>query len=170
MKLLLLLLPFCCMAQHNRFVNFELSADPNKMFHIIDNPRTEEDHKGLDFDLELGAADRGLYVYLFYGRFEQADYQNYGFGADGFLVSGPQWELKAGAAVSVVMRKQLFGNRLQTEGWGAALGYHLRVLSSIRLNKNFALTGKIQYHRRGDLGAGILEVAGGVSYRFYRRL
>jgi hypothetical protein len=169
--MILFLIPVLSYGQvKNSYVNIDVSLDPNKAFQIIDNPRTINDHKGLDFDVELGANEGKTYVYLFYGRFNRMDYQNYGFGVDQFLLITDNFEWKAGAGISVIMRKQLFGQQLEREGWGAALGYHFRTVGDLKINKHVSLTARLQYQRRPDINIGIVEGAVGIAFRFYRNL
>jgi hypothetical protein len=170
LPLLLLLFTVSVFSQvNNRYVKLDFSFDPNSAFNVIDNPRMVKDHKGFDFDLELGASDKRAYAYIFYGRFEQADYQNYGLGADYLIVVGDNFELNSGAGVSVIMRKQMFGERLTRVGWGSTVGYHIRMVGDLRLSDHLALTSTVQYQRRPDIGIGIMEFRVGVSYRIYRK-
>jgi hypothetical protein len=170
--LLLLLISTTVFSQQdkNRYVNLSGSFDPNTAFSLWDNPRMEEDYKGMDFDFEIGASDRNIYVYLFYGFFDAADYQNYGVGTDYIIFDNHNFEFKAGPAVSVIMRKQMFGSNLDQVGWGSALGYHLRGVGSLRLNDVIALIGRVQYQRRPDLNRGIMEGSVGIAIRFHRKI
>jgi hypothetical protein len=172
MKYLFLLFPMCLFAQidsPNRYVELTASLDPNSYLNIIDNPRMENDHQGLDFDIELAATDRRAYVYLFYGRFERAAYQNYGAGYD-YIFTDQRLTLKAGAGLSVILRKQYFGYNLDRIGWGSALGYHFRTTAAYRLSDNISLVSRIQYQRRPDINTGTLEGSVGIAVRFYRKL
>ncbi len=167
---LLLLLPLLSFAQpnsKNRYIEFNLSADANKLFQIIDNPRTIEDHKGLDWDFEITATDRRAAVYMFYGRFDAAKYQNYGMGFDYILFEKQHFTFKAGPGLSVILREQQFN--LNT-AWGSTLGYHFRGVGNLKLSNNISITGRIQYQRRPELHTGIVEGSIGVAYRFFRKI
>lgn len=63
------------------------SFDPNMAFGIKDNKNTLAPDRGFDWDLELGARDRHVGVYMFYGEFREFDYLNYGAGVDYYV----QW-------------------------------------------------------------------------------
>lgn len=153
----------------NNYVNVQASFDPNKLFHIVDNERTVVDHKGLDFDVEVGASEGKFYGYIFYGSFRNAQYQNYGTGADWTLFLNHNFEVKAGAALSIVLREQQFGTNLKHTGWGSTFGYQFRGVGALRLNDNLSTVFVPAWHHRGDLRSGIFELSIGISYKFYRK-
>jgi hypothetical protein len=56
------------------------NVDANNLLNIKENKRTIVN--GLDFDIEVGAIENNIGVYVFYGMFYNANYQNYGVGVD----------------------------------------------------------------------------------------
>ncbi|MDC7248621.1 MAG: hypothetical protein PQJ49_01720, partial [Sphaerochaetaceae bacterium] len=94
-KLLTLLVLMCSISAFSQnngetkppadYAYFAASFDPNMAFGIIDNKDTAAPDRGFDWDLELGARDRHFGVYLFYGRFNEFNYQVYGAGVDYYV-------------------------------------------------------------------------------------
>lgn len=177
MKKLLLILalwPSFITAQgfsHSIYADF--SVDPNKLTGLIDNPRTEVDHRGLDFDIEAGVEASRFGAYLFYGRFEAADYQNYGVGFDYYIIKGDRLDVASGVGISRIMRRITTGADWEREVWadvGGYASYHARIISNLWIFKNLGLSARFQYQRRGDIETGgILEGAVGVKYKFNRK-
>lgn len=167
LTLLFFLWPSLMMAQLDHEVYFDLSADANKLFQVVDNPRTEVDHKGFDFDIEAGVHDRAFGVYLFYGRFEAANYQNYGLGIDYYLIDGQRLDVAAGVGLSRILRKLP-----QYDSWADLSGYanyYARAVGVFWILENLGVSGRFQYQRRPDIEThGILEGAVGIRYRFER--
>ena len=170
---LLLLMPISMMAQSfDHSIYIDLSVDPNKAFSLIDNPRTEVDHKGLDLDLEAGVVSDRFGAYLFYGRFEKAGYQNYGVGADYYFLELERLDLAAGVGMSRILRKVPTGAYYERTAWadvGGFANYHVRLTGVFWLLEDLGVSGRFQYQRRGDIEKGILEGAVGVRYKFDRR-
>ncbi len=151
-------------AQRDAYVDF--SADGNKLFGVIDNPRTEIDHRGLDFDFEIGARSKNIGIFILYGRFEDADYQNYGMGADYYFAKGESFDISVGGAISNVMRKQYFGEE-RNPHWGTSIGWAPRVKGTYWVIPKFGLSGRFQYQRRPDIAIhGILEGSLGIMFKF----
>lgn len=162
-----LLLNFAAYSQSDAYV--DLSMDPNKLFQVIDNPRTKTNHTGLDFDFEIGARSRELGLYIFYGRFENATYQNYGAGLDWYLAKGTRYDIAIGAAVSNVMRKQYFGIN-NNKHWGTYLGWSTRLKGVLWVFPQFGISGRFQYQRRPDINVhGILEGSIGLTFKFAQK-
>lgn len=175
-KLLIILLvwPSLMMAQFDHEIYLDLSADPNKAFGVFDNPRTEVDHRGVDFDFELGIHVRKIGVYWFYGRFEAAKYQNYGFGADYYILDRDRVDIAAGLAFSRIMRKLPSGPYWGKETWADLsdyFNYHARIQGVYWIWDNVGVSGRFQYHRRPDIEVhGIFEGAIGVRWKFDREI
>lgn len=111
--ILALLISISALSQDYFYVNG--SIDPNNLWEFTDNPRTKNPTLGYDFDLEVGARDRSVGVYMFYGAFQEIDYQNYGWGVDYYVAFSDVLEGSLGGNIGFVMRKGSYGN------WGAFL-------------------------------------------------
>ena len=154
--ILLLLLSTGCYSQFYA----GLAIDPNKAFGIIDNPRTEMDHRGLHFDVEIGLLEEKFGFYLLYGRFEQANYQKLAVGADYFLINKEKLSIGIGSSVSNIWKKKSSSHEnVQYLGW---LG---RLTGIIWIYPEFGLVGHFQYQSRPDLEVrGIVE--GKIGFRY----
>jgi len=163
---LLLILPLSLAAQSDVYASFEF--DPNKAFSIIDNPRTEMDHNGLDFDFEIGARGNKIGMYIFYGRFENANYQNYGVGLDYYLAKGYRYDIGVGANIHNIMRHQTIGNA-SNMAWATYLGWSVRSRYTYWILPKIGVSGVIQYTRRPDINVGgIVEGRVGVVVKVGR--
>ncbi len=130
--LVILFFALAATAQDYSYINFNF--DPNKATGLVDNPRTETDVRGLDWEIEAGVRYHQWGIYMFYGAFQERDYQSYGAGADYFFnwlrdtkayiynpFSGHRGQiltgidLSAGAYLSVILRQD--GNK----NWGGSL-------------------------------------------------
>ena len=156
---------------------FYLSAtfDANKAFGLKDNPRTDHDNRGFDYDLEFGFRKDFGAVYTFYGAFNEIDYQIYGAGVDLYIQP-------------LRNSKMNIGNTLIYDGIEFSIGaYYSEVIRSNRYDQhgsftawfnprakiliwrgNFALefVGKLQ--NRPELGKYIGEGSIGLTYKFDR--
>jgi hypothetical protein len=149
---LLILLSFSLYAQRGTDAYIDLSVAPNKI---------------LDFDLEVGARANKIGVYLYYGRFDREDYQNYGMGIDYYLTKGDALDIAVGASFSNVMRKQLFGLNYDRSEWGTVIGWASRVKAVYYVFPKFGISGRLQYQRRPDLEVhGIVEGSIGILFKF----
>ena len=146
--LILFFISFACFSQP--YVSF--SADANKIFNLKDNSRTVIDHKGLDFDLEVGAIDKNVSVYVFYGGFPNANYSNYGVGVDFIIKPFKSLYLSIGNYYSKTMRHGKY------HYLGGAISYFNprgKITYFINDNIGIDLISKFQY--RGDLDKRIFE-------------
>ena len=152
---------FCSYSSFGQFYT-GVAIDPNKAFGIIDNPRTEQDHRGLHFDIEMGCIENNFAVYLLYGRFQAANYQKLALGADYFFLKEDRFEFGLGSSVSNIWKKQAEPSETSTYfGW---LG---RLTGIFRVYPRLGLVGHFQYQSRPDLEVtGILEGKIGVRYYF----
>mgnify|MGYP003113490620 CR=1 FL=1 len=123
----------------------DFSVDPNQMLGIVDNPRTSTEIFGFDYDLEIGARDRKFSVYVFYGAFQEIDYQNYGAGVDYYITLSETLEGTVGIGNGVVMRKQ-------NDKWGGYMSPAIRSVFIVNINRNIAITLKSQLQNRPDIG------------------
>lgn len=164
------------------YVYGAFSFDPNMAFGIIDNEDTLAPDRGFDWDVEIGARDRHFGVYLFYGRFNEFNYQTYGTGVDyyvnwlrdeviewhnpftgryiGKLTDGI--DLSLGVYTSFVLRQDVDGN------WGSFWAYASPRGQVIIWNGNVGLllVGKLQ--DRPELGKFKFEGNIGIIIKFDR--
>lgn len=141
------------------YVYLSPSFDANKAFGIKDNPRTETDHRGLDFDLEAGIRDNHVGVFIYYGQFAAMDYKNYGLGVDYYVVPTNKLHLSLGAYYSVIIRN---GNESATSYISP------RAITTVWLGNTIGLLAKLQYQGRPDLDKRIFEGAIGIIIKFDR--
>lgn len=145
-----------CKAQP--YVSF--SFDANKLFNLKDNSRTEIDWKGLDYDFEVGAIDENIGVYLFYGAFPNAYYDNYGVGVDYYLRPAKRLTISLGNYYSKVMRKGKYKHL-----GGAVSFFNPRFKLGVDTSWiTIELIAKLQ--SRGDIDKRIFEGSVGVTKKF----
>lgn len=170
--LIFLIMSTTVFAQQKHDVYLDFSVDGNKLFQVFDNPRTEVDHKGIDFDFEVGARSRKIGVYLFYGRFDSADYQNYGAGVDYYFAKGDWYDITAGIGLSRILRKEFTGVNFDRPVWfdySGLFNYHARITGTFWALPRFGISGRIQYQRRPDINVhGIIEGSVGIKYKFLK--
>ena len=137
-----------------------VAIDPNKAFGVIDNPRTEQDHRGLHFDIEIGIIENRFGFYALYGKFKDANYQKLALGSDYFFLKEKNLEIAFGGSISNIWKKQSNSSVSNTYfGW---LG---RLTGIFWIIRNWGLVGHFQYQSRTDLKVtGILEGKIGVRY------
>ena len=148
----LLLLTISLQAQDYVYGGF--SVDPNQAIGIIDNPRTEVETLGFDWDLELGVRYHHFGVYAFYGAFQEINYQNYGAGADYFF----NWfvfDTSIGFNHGVILRKDGNGN------WGGVNASALRGQIIYWLG-DIGFGGVAQLQQRPDLPKQFSIVEGSI--------
>ena len=157
----------------------DLSFDVNKAFGLYDNDRTVVDHRGLDWDLEIGVRDSHVGLFLFYGRFEEMNYVNLGAGLDyyvhwlrdtKFKLYNPlnnEWvdfvdgiEFSIGNAITIA-------DRIREDDWRGGEGFtYLNPKARTIVwfgDLGFTLTAKIQ--SRPELGKKIFEGQAGFIYK-----
>lgn len=167
MKKLLILLLFTISSQA-QYVDF--SIDANKALGIFDNHRTEIDHRGIDFDLEIGAIEGNWAGYAFYGNFSSAKYQNYGLGVDYYLLQNRNFHIVVGPQLTMILRKYPVGINGERKAWGTNMAYAGRLVAVLWLTDHWGISIRIQYQRRPDINTGILEGSIGLRYNFkYKR-
>ena len=156
--LVLLLVSTSCYSQFYTGV----VIDPNKAFGIIDNPRTEQDHQGLHFDVEIGMVEKRLAYYALYGSFREANYQKLALGVDYFFIKDKRIEMAFGSNVSNIWKKENVSSPTRSHfGW---LG---RLTGIFWISDNWGLVGHFQYQSRPDLRIrGIFEGKAGIRYFF----
>ncbi|MCC8360666.1 hypothetical protein [Salinimicrobium sediminilitoris] len=152
---------FCSISCYSQFYT-GVAIDPNKAFGIIDNPRTEEDHRGLHFDIEAGLIENEFAFYVLFGKFQQANYQKLAFGTDYFFLKDDRIEMGVGISVSNIWKKQ--GDNSETKTYFGWLG---RLTGIFWINPKLGLVGHFQYQSRPDLEVtGIVEGKIGLRYFF----
>lgn len=141
-----------------------VAIDPNKAFGIIDNPRTEMDHRGLHFDLETGFIKNEFGFYLLYGSFKEANYQKLAAGADYFFFKNEKIEIGIGSSISNIWKKDN-----ATQDKDTYFGWLGRCTGILWVHPKFGLNGHFQYQSRPDLEVtGIFEGKIGLRYIFRR--
>lgn len=156
------------------------SFDLNMAVGIKDNPDTAEfNDRGLDFDVEVGARDRHVGVYIFYGRFDAMDYQNYGAGVDYYVhwlrqkdvylynpFTGRRGKVIHGIDMSIGVA---YGTVIRWNNF-AFNGSHARAITTIWFGENFGFTMRFQLTKAGDLPNKDFRKEGaiGFTYKFNR--
>ena len=156
MKLLIPLL-FCLSLNAQPYINF--SFDANKAFHLKDNSRTVNDIYGLDYDIEIGAKENNFGVFAFYGRFNEAEFVNYGAGVDYYIDIIKNVNTSLGIAYSPTKQRD-FRNKWEGVGW-----YSFRAVTTIYY-KHVGMSFRLNYQDRSDVSKGyVLEGAIGLTYK-----
>jgi len=156
-----------------------LSADMNMALGLKDNPNTTTSDKGFDWDLEVGVAYNHVGVYIFYGRFNEFNYQNYGAGVDYYFYwlhdfaidlvnpfngrkifkayDGIDFSL--GVYYSDIIRRNSYGAYGSYTAWVSPRG------QIIFWNGSFGLVFKAQYQSRPELNKYIFETSLGLIFK-----
>lgn len=157
------------------YVYFNGSFDVNMAFGLKDNADTAEfDDRGFDFDVEIGARDNHFGVFMFYGKFKEINYQNYGAGVDYYInkfrdakiLNGV--DLSIGVAYGVVIRQDYDNDPEKTKhGYN---GNQLRVISTLWITNDIGLTLRFQLTEAGDLPNKTFRKEGsaGITIKFNR--
>jgi len=146
-KLLLILLTTTCFSQEY----ISLSFDVNNLLNLKDNTRMEQQVNGLDFDIEIGAIDKNIGVYVFYGAFPNAKYYNYGAGVDYYIKPLKWLNLSLGNYYSVTKRTKDY----KYLGGGSSYFNPRARIIFVHDYFNVGLVGK--YQTRLDLDKRIFE-------------
>ena len=163
---------------------FKTTFDPNAAFAIMDNPRTEDDVRGLDFDFETGVRWKSVGVYIFAGAFKKINYRNYGAGFDVYFnwfshselticnpitkeyftaVKGV--DLSIGANITFITRK--YSGHDGAETWRASLAPAVRATSTFWFSKSIGFVLNAQLQNRPDINKlAIFEGGAGIVVRF----
>lgn len=180
LTILLVVLTYTTLTYQNRLVwdkkddadyfYTSLTFDANMAFGIKDNKNTIKKDRGFDWDLELGAREKNFGVYLFYGRFDKFNYQNYGAGVDYYLQTWRNHkflifdgvEYSAGIYYSEVLRQDYDGN------WGSFTSWVSPRGRALFWYKNFALGLTYKWQGRVDIGKRVHEGGIELLYKFDR--
>lgn len=152
------------------YTYLRLQVDVNNALGIIDNPRTDPEILGLDFDIEAGARYKSIGVYITYGRFNAQGYQNYAAGVDYYLPIS-KLTLAAGINYGQVLRRSVPfyvpslepvpSPRWKSRGAIAARGVMLYAIT-----KRLQAVSTLQLQQRQELDKFVLEGAAGLQYSF----
>lgn len=135
------------------------SFDPNKAFGVVDNPRTEIDNRGLDWDIELGVSPRNLGLFLYYGEFAAMDYKNYGVGIEWFPVRQDMYEWSIGGSAGSILKKV-------NDSWANFVTGNLRTTFVYWAFEGVGISFRGQYQGRPDLKVtGIFETSIGLKIK-----
>ncbi len=143
-----------CIAQPYTSINI----DANNLLNIKENNRTQTN--GLDFDIELGVIDENIGAYIFYGAFINANYQNYGFGVDAYLISLDRFKMSLGNQYHVVIRTKEQKHLGTTDSYFNPRGKVSYDLSFLTIDLIAKLT------KRNDIDKRIFEGSIGVTKKF----
>ena len=157
------------------------SFDPNMAFGIKDNPDTIEfDDRGFDYDIEAGVRVKHFGVYIFYGKFNEMSYQNYGAGVDyyfqilkdsniGFYnpFNGYRVKIIHGIDLSIGVA---YGGIIRNTN-DNSMGNEIRSIATIWIGENIGLTMRFQLVQAGDLPNKDFRKEGsiGFTYKFDRK-
>ena len=156
-KLLLGLLILFTTSAFGQWMYVAPSFDPNKAFGIIDNPRTEIDHRGLDWNLEVGIIDENMGFYISYGRFDNAGFKNYKVGADYYVRPFKWLDMSIGAGIGQIKEKYMTGQYFERVAFEGVGWYHFRAITTFKY-KGFGFGLKAQFQDRSDVTKGyVLE-------------
>lgn len=114
----------------------------------------------MDFDLEIGAIDNNIGVYMFYGAFPNAFYQNYGVGVDYYFKPWDSISLSLGNQYHVVIRNKEFKHLGTTSSYfnpRSKLSYNLKFVS---------LDFIASYTQRNDIDQRLFEGSFGITKKF----
>lgn len=157
------------------YIYLKATIDPNNALGVIDNPRTETETTGIDFDIEAGARYKRVAVYLTYGRFGKIGYQNYAVGVDHYVPILKNIQTSIGFNYGVVMRRDdnyYFSDfdPINEPVWGGSGAVAFRASVEIPIVKEkLDLTLTSQYQQRPELNQFIFEGVVGLKYKFARK-
>ncbi len=162
MKTLFFLL-FTVVATAQEYAYFNVSLDVNNAIRIKDNPRTTAQVDGFDFDVEAGARSGLVGIYVNYGRFYEAKYQNYGAGLDLYLDIVENLDTSIGIGYGAIMKQDTY------YVWGAFTAANARVVTTYNITKTFGVSLRLQLQQRPDIDVfSILEGSIGITYKINR--
>ena len=155
-------------SQPHRTSYISLSVDANNLLEIRDNGRMKYQINGLDFDIDVGTIHQKTAVYIFYGAFPNAYYQNYGLGVDYFFNVSQNIYLYLGNQYHVVIRTGTHNN-------GIAVKYNRRRITDSYINPRAKLSLEtkwitidliVKLIERNDIGVRVFEGSVGLTKKF----
>lgn len=142
-----------------------LGFDPNQSFNIIDNPRMEDDVKGLDWNLEAGRRDGSTGFYISYGEFKAGGFKNYKVGVNYYIDIINNLETSIGGGIGAYKKRFMTGLNFEREAWENVGWYHLRARIVWFITDHIGLGAKAQLQHR-TLVKGNHVVEGYISLVF----
>ena len=145
-----------------------LSVDANNLLEIRDNGRMKYQINGLDFDVNIGSIRQKTAVYIFYGAFPNAYYQNYGLGVDYYFNILQNVYLYLGNQYHTVIRTG-------THNDGVAVKYKRRRITDSYINPRAKLSLDtkwitidliVKLIERNDIGVRVFEGSVGLTKKF----
>lgn len=133
--------------KHRKYRALFVSAhvDFNQLLNIVDNPRMENDTKGLNYRLEVGAMDTYFEAFIYWEDFPAQEFYTYGLGLNGILTPWDNVFIAAGINSGYIQRDYL-GNK-------AFLSFAAQIKGGIHISRNFILIADGEAKQRPDLGA-----------------
>ena len=165
---LLLFISLISYSQPRKTPYISLSVDANNLLEIRDNGRMKYQINGLDFDIDVGTIREKTTVYLFYGAFPNAYYQNYGVGIDYYFNILQNIHLYLGNQYHTVIRTGTHNN-------GIAFKYKRRRITDSYINpraklslntKRITIDLIIKLIERNDIGVRVFEGSVGLTKKF----
>jgi hypothetical protein len=165
---LLLLISLNSYSQPHKTSYISISVDANNLLEIKDNGRMKYQINGLDFDIEIGTIREKTTVYLFYGAFPNAYYQNYGVGIDYYFNISQKIYVYLGNQYHVVIRTGTHNN-------GVAVKYERSRITDSYINPRakISLDTKwitidliVKLIERNDIDVRVFEGSVGLTKRF----
>ena len=167
----IVLLLFISLISHSQPLKtpyISLSVDANNLLEIKDNGRMKYQINGLDFDIEIGTIHPQTAVYIFYGAFPNAYYQNYGLGVDYYFNISQNIHLYLGNQYHTVIRTGTHNN-------GIAFKYKHRRITDSYVNPRVKLSLDtkwittdfiIKLIERNDISVRVFEGSVGLTKKF----
>ena len=166
--ILFLFISLNCHSQPYKTSYLSLSVDANNLLEVRDNGRMKYQINGLDFDIDVGSIRQKTTVYVFYGAFPNAYYQNYGVGADYYFNISQKIYVYLGNQYHVVIRTGTHNN-------GVAVKYERRRVTDSYINPRvkFSLDTKwitidliCKLIERNDINVRVFEGSVGLTRKF----
>lgn len=133
--------------RYNTYMYLDAGADIAQAF---------SESGSLDYDVELGYRKGVFAVYGFYGEHREETYQNFGVGADFFIIEGRTFDVSVGPQVGGVYRGDGINH----------FAYALRIKPTLALTNEVLLFGRLQYQNRPDLKVeGVVEPSLGIQFK-----
>ena len=145
-----------------------LSVDANNLLEVRDNGRMKYQINGLDFDIDVGTIRQTTAIYIFYGAFPNAYYQNYGLGVDYYFTIIQNAYLYLGNQYHVVIRTGTHNN-------GIPFKYKSRRITDSYINPRAKLSLEtkwitidliVKLIERNDIGVRVFEGSVGLTKKF----
>lgn len=142
--------------RYNTYFYIDGSLD---VLNAFDKNDTNNEVRGLDFDVEMGQRKDFLAVYAYYGEFNNMDYKNFGLGLDLYLYESRTLDIAFGPSIGGI----------HVGGGVTHFAYALRFKPILAMTDAVAVYSKLQFQQRPDLvdEHGIFEVAAGIQFKIF---